>query len=176
MSVFKYFILIVLSLLLINCGDSEPKKNNVSISTNAKDNVVKLGETIKLSVNNPNNVKISSISYTLNGKTINETFDLNDQRLGIQTITATIDYGDSKEDVSTKITILNSQLPKIYGYKIVNEYPHDITSYTQGLEFYNGELYESTGQYGESKLRKIDYKTGEVLKNVDLPNSTLVKD
>ena len=169
MSVFKYFILIVLSLLLINCGDSEPKKNNVSISTNAKDNVVKLGETIKLSVNNPNNVKISSISYTLNGKAINETFDLNDQRLGIQTITATIDYGDSKEDVSTKITILNSQLPKIYGYKIVNEYPHDITSYTQGLEFYNGELYESTGQYGESKLRKVDYKTGEVLKNVDLP-------
>ena len=50
--------------------------------------------------------------------------------------------------------------PKIYTYEIVNTYPHDITSYTQGLEFYNGDLYESTGQYGESKLRKIDYNTG----------------
>ena len=38
------------------------------------------------------------------------------------------------------------------------------------MEFYNGELYESTGQRGESKLRKVNYKTGEVLKNVDLAN------
>ncbi|WP_456436900.1 glutaminyl-peptide cyclotransferase [Psychroserpens sp.] len=168
MSAFKSFILIALSLLVFNCGKSEPKKNNFSISTNAKDNVAKLGETIQLSFNNPNNIDISSINYTLNGEPVNESFDLNNQRLGIQTITATIDYSDSKEEVSTKITILNNQLPKIYGFKIVNEYPHDITSYTQGLEFHNGELFESTGQYGESKLRKVDYKTGEVLKNTDL--------
>jgi len=70
--------------------------------------------------------------------------------------------------VSTKITVLNNTKPKIYTYKIVNTYPHDITSYTQGLEFYNGELYESTGQYRESKLRKVDYKTAEVLKNINL--------
>ena len=38
------------------------------------------------------------------------------------------------------------------------------------MEFYNGELYESTWQRGESKLRKVNYKTGEVLKNVDLAN------
>lgn len=168
MSSFKSFILIVLSLLLINCGDSESKKNNFSIGTNAKDNVVKLGETLTLSINNPNNVDISSINYSLNGKPINESFNLTNQRLGIQTITATVNYGDSKEIITTKITILNDQLPKIYGYKIINEYPHDITSYTQGLEFHKGELYESTGQYGESKLRKVDYKTGEVLKNVDV--------
>ncbi|WCO00468.1 glutaminyl-peptide cyclotransferase [Psychroserpens ponticola] len=168
MSTFKSLILIALSHLLINCGDSKPKKNNVSIHTNAKDNVVKLGETVKLSVNNPDNLEISSINYTLNGESINESFHLNNQRLGIQTITATIDYGDLKENISTKITILNNELPKIYGYKIINEYPHDITSYTQGLEFHNGELYESTGQYGESKLRKVDYQTAEVLKNVDL--------
>ena len=168
MSIFKSFILIALSLLLINCGNSEPVKNNFSISTNAKDNVAILGETIKLSVNNPNNVDISSINYKLNGESINESFDLNSQKLGIQTIIATVDYGNTKEEVSTKITILNNQLPKLYGYRIVNEYPHDITSYTQGLEFHNGELYESTGQYGESKLRKVDYKTAEVLKNIDL--------
>ena len=56
-------------------------------------------------------------------------------------------------------------------YEIVNTYPHDIKSYTQGLEFYNGKLYESTGQYGESKLRELDYKSGDILKNVDLNNS-----
>jgi glutamine cyclotransferase len=168
MSVFKSFILIVLSLLFINCGDSEPKNNNFSILTNAENNVVKLGDTVKLSINNPNHIAISSINYALNGEPVSETFSITNQPLGIQTITATINYSESKEDVKTKITILNNQLPKIYGYKIINEYPHDITSYTQGLEFYNGELYESTGQYGESKLRKVDYKTGEVLKNVNV--------
>src|SRR5690606_3611827 len=72
------------------------------------------------------------------------------------------------ETITQNITILNNQTPKVYSYKIINEYPHDITSYTQGLELYNGELYESTGQYRESKLRKVDYKTGEVLKNITL--------
>ena len=56
----------------------------------------------------------------------------------------------------------------MYSYKIINEYPHDIRSYTQGLEFHNGELYESTGQYRESKLRKVNYKTAEVLNNINL--------
>jgi len=45
---------------------------------------------------------------------------------------------------------------------------HDITSYTQGLEFHNDTLYESTGQLKESKLRKVDYKTGRVIKNINL--------
>ena len=67
-----------------------------------------------------------------------------------------------------KVILVNAKPPKIYTYEIVNTYAHDITSYTQGLEFYKGDLYESTGQYGESKLRKLDYKNGSVLKNVDL--------
>ena len=168
MSAFKSFILIALTLLIVSCGNSDSKKNNVSIRTNVKDNVAKLGETINFSIHNPDHLDITSINYTLNGNSIDESLDLHNQKLGVQTITATINYGDSKEEISTKITIVNNELPKIYGYKIVNEYPHDITSYTQGLEFYNGELYESTGQYGESKRRKIDFKTGKVLKNIDL--------
>lgn len=170
MSVFKSFILISLSLLLLNCGNSENKINNLSIQTNVKDHVIKLGETLTLSINNPDNIEISSVDYVLNDTSIDESIVLNNQRLGQQTITATISYGEQKTNISTKITILNNERPKIYSYKIVNEYPHDITSYTQGLEFFNGELYESTGQYGESKLRKVDYKTGKVLKNVNLAN------
>src|SRR6476620_7261320 len=37
-------------------------------------------------------------------------------------------------------------------YSIVAAYPHDTSSYTEGLLFYKGELYESTGNYGFSKL------------------------
>lgn len=53
--------------------------------------------------------------------------------------------------------------PKAKSYKleVVAEYPHDVTSYTQGLFFHEGVMYESTGQYGTSSLRKVDLKTGQ---------------
>ena len=57
----------------------------------------------------------------------------------------------------------NNIIPTIYSYEIINEFPHDINAYTQGLEFYNGYLYESIGRYGKSELRKVDYKSGKVL-------------
>ena len=49
-------------------------------------------------------------------------------------------------------------------YTIVAEYPHDTSAYTQGLEFYNGKLYEGTGDYEASSLRITDHKTGRVEK------------
>jgi glutamine cyclotransferase len=165
---FKSFILISLSLLFINCGNQVANKSRFEIKTNAKEDVISLGETLNLSLKNPKNVEISAVSYQLNGKSVGESITLANEKLGQQTLTAIIKTGDSEEKINTQITILNNKTPEIYGFKIVNEYPHDITSYTQGLEFHNGELYESTGQYKESKLRKVDYKTGEVLKNIDL--------
>ncbi|MEH6536206.1 MAG: glutaminyl-peptide cyclotransferase [Psychroserpens sp.] len=170
MHTIKAFIITLLSITIISCGNSGTQKTNLSIATDAKNNVITIGETVKLSVHNPKGLEISSINYSFNGETIEDSFKLDDQKLGIQTITATVKFGESSEDITTKITILSNVSPKVYGYKIVNEYPHDITSYTQGLEFHNGELYESTGQYGESKLRKVDYKTGEVLQNIALAN------
>ncbi len=53
-----------------------------------------------------------------------------------------------------------------YRAEPVAEYPHDILSYTQGLFFHDGVMYESTGQYGESTLRTVDIATGETLKKV----------
>lgn len=47
-----------------------------------------------------------------------------------------------------------------YRLDVVAEYPHDITAYTQGLFFHDGQMYESTGQYGSSTLRKVDLQTG----------------
>jgi glutamine cyclotransferase len=53
--------------------------------------------------------------------------------------------------------------PAIYGYTVVATYPHDRAAFTQGLVYDNGVLYESTGQYGQSSLRKVQLKTGRVL-------------
>ena len=58
----------------------------------------------------------------------------------------------------------------VYGYKIVNTYPHDQNAFTQGLVFDDSFLYEGTGIYGESTLRKVELGTGEVLKNYSMPD------
>ncbi len=52
--------------------------------------------------------------------------------------------------------------------EIVAEYPHDPAAFTQGLLWRNGELYESTGLYGESSLRRVEPATGRVLERIDL--------
>ena len=60
--------------------------------------------------------------------------------------------------------------PKSLSYSILTVYPHDTGSFTQGLAFYKGELYEGTGERGRSKLMKIDLATGKSLKEISLEN------
>jgi len=54
-----------------------------------------------------------------------------------------------------------------YKLQVVKEYPHDITSYTQGLFFYNDALYESTGLNGLSTFRKVDLGSGKFLRRLN---------
>ncbi len=56
-----------------------------------------------------------------------------------------------------------------YTYAVINAYPHDPAAFTQGLVYADGVLYESTGLYGRSSLRRVALETGEVLQRRDLP-------
>ncbi len=169
MKVFKHLSIIFLSGLLFTCGsNSTNKKSDFSILTNAEKGNISNNETLEITLENKKNHNIDSVVYTLEGHKITRKASLNNQKLGKQTIEAIVYFNNEKQTTNTTITILNSETPKIYSYKILNEYPHDITSYTQGIEFFNDTLYESTGQYKESKLRKLDYKTGDVIKSIHL--------
>lgn len=53
--------------------------------------------------------------------------------------------------------------------EVVSSHPHDPLAFTQGLVWSDGVLYESTGQYGESTVRRVDPETGEVLARTGLP-------
>ncbi len=53
-------------------------------------------------------------------------------------------------------------------YTVIASYPHDTSSFTQGLVFYNGQLLESTGNYGKSKVLITDIKSGKALKQIKL--------
>ena len=58
----------------------------------------------------------------------------------------------------------------VYGYKIINVYPHDKTAFTEGLVYDGKTLYESTGLYDNSTLRQVDLTTGQILKQHRLPD------
>lgn len=71
---------------------------------------------------------------------------------------------------------------KEYNVEVVAKYPHDTQSYTQGLFFQDGQMYESTGIKGKSTFRKIELETGNSLKRLDfdskyfLEGSVMFKD
>jgi glutamine cyclotransferase len=58
--------------------------------------------------------------------------------------------------------------PPEYTFKVVREFPHDPTAFTQGLIYHNGFLYEGTGLNGRSSLRKVQLETGKVIQQVKL--------
>jgi glutamine cyclotransferase len=57
-----------------------------------------------------------------------------------------------------------------YSYEIIAAYPHDSEAYTQGLDYDDGELYESTGLYGRSAVRIEELKTGKIIEQINLPS------
>ena len=61
--------------------------------------------------------------------------------------------------------------PLFYSYEVVAEYPHLRTSYTQGLQFVDGELWEGTGEYGRSQLLRTDLATGKALQSQANPKN-----
>ena len=68
---------------------------------------------------------------------------------------------------SQERSFVNQRAPA-HGYKIVRVYPHDRNAFTEGLTYVDGFLYESTGVYGRSTLRKVELETGRVLQQTAL--------
>jgi glutaminyl-peptide cyclotransferase len=134
---------------------------------------ITLNETINIRLTEKNNKLIENIKFYINGKEIisnGNTARIETSNLGVgkHAIAALAFFeGKTKKEIGL-IEIFANSKPAIYGYKIINSYPHDSTAYTQGLEYYEGFLYETTGRRGQSFLRKVDIKTGEILQEVAL--------
>ncbi|WP_069658671.1 glutaminyl-peptide cyclotransferase [Arcticibacter eurypsychrophilus] len=94
--------------------------------------------------------------------------------LGIKVIVARVFKNGEFKETTTNIVLLPSKDPIKYSFEVLHAFPHDTSSYTQGLEFHEGIFYESAGGYptdgiGFSSLRKVEPATGKVLKNLDMP-------
>jgi len=81
--------------------------------------------------------------------------------LGPRSITAKLFQGGKSQDVSTNIVLLAPKAPDEYTFKVEKVYPHDTDSFTEGLLYRDGYLYESTGELKHSKLMKVNLETGK---------------
>lgn len=174
MNTFKHLIFGSLLTLFMACGGNKDAASFFSIELEGNKTQFQQNETITIGLSNKKNKTINKVEYAIDGKKLPVTDNkvkLNMPQLGSKILTAKVDYDETSVEVSEKIKILAANAPEIYTYEIVKVYPHDINAYTQGLEFHNDTLYESTGKKGKSSLRKVDYNTGKVLQQIDLDNT-----
>ena len=175
MTSYRLFIqTIIAGFFLLGCNGRKAATGNFSLSIDGKKKDIKLHSKIKINIKNKRDLIIDSINVKIAGQhmiVVNDAVTLSGIKPGKQELSVTVFSGGKPETLKKNITILSHIKPKIYTYRIINEYPHDKEAYTQGLEFYNDTLYESTGQKGRSTLRKTDYKTGKVLSSVKLDNT-----
>ncbi len=168
MKLLKQISVFLLTISLLTSCETHYK-----FSINTKKKAV-LASQFDVSVSEKSGTEISKALFFINGKEIpsnnlKASINTNDYGVGKHLISAMLYYGEGKsKKINNSFEVFAKNPPTIYGYKLINSFPHDSKAYTQGLEFHNGFLYETTGRNGQSSLRKVELKTGKVLQKIDL--------
>jgi len=177
------------AMILSSCKEDGDKSEVLGFKLPEQGQTYGLGDEVKVQLDIPAETKITNVSYLVDGKSVGTKADQGefaiktaDLSLGYKLISAVVDNGAKKDTVTINIVLKSAIKPEEYSYKVVNVYPHDTTSYTQGLEYHNGKFLESTGEYGSSTLRWVALETGKALQKLDIDakyfaeGSTLVND
>jgi glutamine cyclotransferase len=174
----KYNLLsiILLGSIFVGCnGSKSATEKYFSFDESKFKSEYSNDDSLSLRLLNGENKKIDSIVYFVNDKKIgsiknlgNLTFSLKDQKLGYQNLKALVYFEGENQEITSRIELVSNVTPKLLNYKIVNTFPHDTSSFTEGLEFFRDTLFEGTGLRKFSKLLKTDYKTGKIYKSVKL--------
>lgn len=134
------------------------------------------GEQVKLKLNFPNGT-IDSVVYSIDGvafltktDTTSVVFDSRQYGFGDRSLSAKL-YAEGSEDIAYSNVLVLPPNAKNYSFKVINVFPHDTKAYTQGLQFEDGVLYETTGGPEDlasegvvTSIRKVDLNTGKILK------------
>ena len=155
------FYLFLISIVFISCSN-ENQIYEISVSSESEifNKESKVSLDIKL-----NNflIKVEDLKFFINGKKVSKVTNLSIAKLGSNSIKAQFTHNNQKKILIKNIDVYNTYQPNLYSYEIIGEYPHDISLYTQGLEFKNNILYESTGLNGYSSLRKFDVYNNQLI-------------
>ena len=168
--------IILLGVIVIGCNGSKSAVDNYfSFDESKYKSEYFNSDVISLQLLNSQNKKIDSIVYSINEKNIGTkkdleavTINLKDQKLGYQNLKALVYFEGENQEIASRVELVSDITPKLLKFTIVNTYPHDTSSFTEGLEFFRDTLYEGTGLRGFSNLLKTDYKTGKIFKSLKL--------
>ncbi len=163
MRIYKYLLAILFSSIVFTAC-----KENYKFKLTTSNKVI-LNDKTSFTLVEVNGNPVDSIQFFVNGNRIiskqnSATISTTDFGVGKHSVTALAFYPEKTKKINNSIEVLSNKPYAIYTYKIINTYPHDKAAYTQGLEYHNGFLYETTGRKGKSSLRKVELKTGKVLK------------
>jgi len=180
---YNFLFIILLGITLTNCGGAKKGENTLFTFDDSKyKEQYQSQEALELGILNPNAKAVDSVVYFVNDTKIGSKkgleklpFELKNQKLGYQNLKAVVYFEGENSEATTRIELVSNVQPKALNYKIINKYPHDPMSFTEGLEFYKDTLHESTGSGTTSSgincksyLRKYDYKTGKIFKQINL--------
>ncbi|MDF1575056.1 MAG: glutaminyl-peptide cyclotransferase [Bacteroidales bacterium] len=191
--------LLLLSLFFFtarSCSSGNGSTERIPVSPANPDKITRLlepsaplsipvGEEIRVVLVIPDTVRVDSVNVYLGGKLkrsihasaeepVRGSFEFllpgEGENTGKSGLRLRLFFADGRsENHSSQLTFLSNVKPREYTYQVVSAYPHDVSAYTQGLEYVDGVLYEGTGNYGTSSLRRVSLETGEVtrIRNLD---------
>jgi len=189
------FILLMLLLFLPGCGNKvRPKTGTVNrgktvgISRLSGTSIVSpqdnqqfiLGEKIPVRLERTTDTvpEIDSVEFLIGGnrqytgyaEPYEYAYGSSGLHVGSSPIRLICYYADGRKEYhNLNIILLSDIRPQYLHYRIENTWPHDVGAYTQGLVYEGDFLYEGTGQYSESSLRKTEISTGEAVRMMNLP-------
>lgn len=184
----NFYPFLFIGLLFLGCEFSKEKsasnfsvvRSPIEIHFEEETSKYALGDTISLNVTCvADSLSFESIEVYLGDSLISGfnnfpqliSFSTTPLRLGKHKVKVMATATSSVESKSSSFTLLSNKAPEQYTYKVKQVFTHDKKAYTQGLFYYDGYLYEGTGQKGLSSVRKVELESGKVLEQVNNENS-----
>lgn len=173
--------------MLVGCGDDVPNRNTSRPTGQNKKKLIKVefdkkgtvayGDSIQVKVQaTDTSLSLKSLRITQPGMGYERVIEGNQTTIQSTNtgggnvrlkFEATFENGE-KSTRYKEFLVVSNEAPKPHQISVIRKYPHDPTSFTQGLLIHNNSLYEGTGNYGETRLRKMDLSTGKVHQQKDL--------
>ncbi len=191
-------LLTILSFSLFSCNGSKPQNstamqtvvetkkeervnyiNKVKFQSPEKNTVYHYKQKAEIRLSKSNDTAIDSIQLfvdndriaTIGNAQLNYDFPIPAGKPGEKTVRLIAYHGNNGRSMDSRtIIVLPEQAPVKYKYEVIQTYPHDTKAYTQGLVYLNGYMYEGTGQYGQSGIRKTDMSNGKLLSTLSIDN------
>ncbi len=183
-------------MLLVSCGGGGVKKkmgketrvdacknevkyvNSLKLLSPEKNRLYSFGDELVVEFESKNRFAVDSSVIYVDGHEVARlgagitrfTMPVGDRKTGLMMVKVVAWHPDNKEGIVTgAIQVKPAKAPVKCSYNVLKVLPHDAQAYTQGLTYQNGFMYEGTGQYGESSIRKVDVKSGKILSvlNID---------